>query len=60
MIRKGQACQCVRGGLAIVLHCFILGLFAATQLNFLSSTPPFASTTNLQSFPLNGGGTSRV
>ena len=44
----------------IVLHCFSLGLFAATQLNFRSSTATFASTTNLQSFPLNGGGTSRV
>src|ERR1700687_6003094 len=41
----------------IVLHCFSLGLFAATQLNFRSSTATFASTTNLQSFPLNGGGT---
>src|ERR1700693_4576268 len=32
-------------------------LLAATQSIF---TPTFASTTNLQSFPLNGGGTSRV
>jgi hypothetical protein len=44
-----------RVGLDILLHRFILSLFAATKLNFRSSTPPFASTTNLQHFPLNGG-----
>jgi hypothetical protein len=31
MIRKGQACECVPGGMAILLHRFILGLFAATN-----------------------------
>ena len=60
MIRKGQACQCAPGGMAILVHCFLLGLFAASGLNFRSSIPTFASTTNLQHFPLNGGGTSRV
>ncbi len=36
MVRKGQACQSAPGGMAILLHCFILGQFAAPQLNFRS------------------------
>ena len=55
MIRKGQASQSVPGGMGILLPCFILSL--ATPLK---STATLASTTNLQHFPLNGGGTSRV
>jgi transposase-like protein len=31
MIRKGQACECAPAGITILLHRFILGLFAATN-----------------------------
>jgi transposase, IS6 family len=31
MIRKRQACECAPGGITILLHRFILGLFAATN-----------------------------
>jgi hypothetical protein len=57
MIRNSQACQGALRGMAILVQCFILGQFAAIQLNFRSSTSTFVSTTNLQHFPLNGGGT---
>jgi hypothetical protein len=31
MIRKGQACESAPGGIGILLHRFILALFAATN-----------------------------
>jgi len=48
IIRKGQACWSAAGAKVCLLHRFILDLFAATQLNFRSSTSTIGLTTKLQ------------